>query len=937
MIYLKNTTDKQTFYIIRNTSGSAVWDLTPLDVEYTENGEYSILPPSGYDGLSSVKVTVNVDSGGSYDEGYNDGIADQKAKLTSTTFTENGTFNREDGWNSVTVDVDTQTPYDNGFADGEEAQKAKLSSLNVTENGTYSREDGWNEVTVNVTTQDTVTVQDLINEGYARVVTGDYGNYIEILDTCPYAIHQVSDLEEVATNQKQLTEGTNNVIVWNQTLPAGWPQSTIANIYANNQLNFDPRGEMFWAINDVDTLNVTFSGGRYQASDYPWGSYHSEGIFAPRYNIPKEAEYAQKGWRNTPRNVNVTFTGNYSSVSQVSFTQMKTTENLTLNTQVYSCQDTTGMFEGCTGLKNLVINGEFHWDTWRLCHNVFDGCNSLTSIPYTTEWNRTDAGNIIYPRFDGVRGSANCRHLFNAPALESIGPVLNMNAISLEGCTADGQTQAALSDALFHCPVLTDVRIINLNNNDWDFTDENGFVYIPLMDVASAEYLLNNVADVTSQGGHTVTLPANGTISSTAIANAESKGWTVVLVSTSTNCPDWESIEWDCEQVDLSGINDDVAYTKSIMSQTSFANDDKLVYAPVTTASDGYQMYYKCWNLRYVPLIDTSNVTNMAYMFSQCISLKTVPLFNTLNVTNMQGMFSDCVSLESVPLFDTSNVTNMQGMFDCYGNIKLGTSNVYHNYLTTVPLFNTSKVTNMVAMFNSNTHLVSVPLFDTANVTSMASMFQYCYALQDVPQFDTSKVTSMASMFYKCQSLTSVPLLDTSSVTSMHSMFAGGCISLTSLPQFDTSNVTNFESWVAGATSLTSIPEIDTSSATNTYSMFNNCQSLTTIPELDFSSTTKVGPLVKSCYALTDVGGFKNLGNSFVSTSSSNHTLDMSDCTNLTATSVHNILDKLGTVNQSGTNAVTDAVVKFDSTTYALADSADIASATAKGWSVVSV
>lgn len=142
MIYLKNTTDKQTFYIIRNTSGSEVWDLTSLDVEYTENGEYSILPPSGYDGLSSVKVTVNVDSGGSYDEGYNDGVADQKAKLTSTTFTENGTFNREDGWNSVTVDVDTQTPYDNGFADGEEAQKAKLSSLNVTANGTYSREDG---------------------------------------------------------------------------------------------------------------------------------------------------------------------------------------------------------------------------------------------------------------------------------------------------------------------------------------------------------------------------------------------------------------------------------------------------------------------------------------------------------------------------------------------------------------------------------------------------------------------------------------------------------------------------------------------------------------------------------------------------------------------------------------------------------------------------
>lgn len=187
MIALKNTTDKQIFYILKkSTSGfHPYFDLTSLSVEYTENGQYSILPPTGYDGLSKVNVTVDVagscnlttstatiteggiqtitppsgydgftevtvDTSNVYDNGKQDGIDEQKSKLTSESFTENGTYNREDGWNAVTVNVDTQTPYDNGFADGEDAQKAKLSSLNVIANGTYSREDGYNTVTVAV-------------------------------------------------------------------------------------------------------------------------------------------------------------------------------------------------------------------------------------------------------------------------------------------------------------------------------------------------------------------------------------------------------------------------------------------------------------------------------------------------------------------------------------------------------------------------------------------------------------------------------------------------------------------------------------------------------------------------------------------------------------------------------------------------------------------
>lgn len=129
-------------------------ELQYKEVEYTENGSYSIHPDPDYDGLSSVSVDVDVpdryDEG--YDDGKEDGIAEQKGKLTATTFTENNTYTIENGWSAVTVNVpsDYQEGYDEGKADGIAEQKAKLVPTAVTENGTYARADGYSSFEVNV-------------------------------------------------------------------------------------------------------------------------------------------------------------------------------------------------------------------------------------------------------------------------------------------------------------------------------------------------------------------------------------------------------------------------------------------------------------------------------------------------------------------------------------------------------------------------------------------------------------------------------------------------------------------------------------------------------------------------------------------------------------------------------------------------------------------
>ena len=51
-----------------------------------------------------------------------------------------------------------------------------------------------------------------------------------------------------------------------------------------------------------------------------------------------------------------------------------------------------------------------------------------------------------------------------------------------------------------------------------------------------------------------------------------------------------------------------------------------------------------------IPLLDTSNVTNMNSMFGNCKKLTTIPLLNTSNVTNMNSMFQFCPNLSDESL-----------------------------------------------------------------------------------------------------------------------------------------------------------------------------------------------------------------------------------------------------------------------------------------------
>ena len=135
MIYLKNNTETQSIYIPRQT-----------------------VLGGGY--ITTTKT---------YEDGYNDGLEDgkkqQKDKLLNLYVTENGQYEREDGWDVVTVDIPIEgcpdCPEGGSCNLGEGALTLTTKDIGIYElNASDGGYDGWSKFVVELETAKPIPPQD---------------------------------------------------------------------------------------------------------------------------------------------------------------------------------------------------------------------------------------------------------------------------------------------------------------------------------------------------------------------------------------------------------------------------------------------------------------------------------------------------------------------------------------------------------------------------------------------------------------------------------------------------------------------------------------------------------------------------------------------------------------------------------------------------------
>lgn len=373
---------------------------------------------------------------------------------------------------------------------------------------------------------------------------------------------------------------------------------------------------------------------------------------------------------------------------------------------------------------------------------------------------------------------------------------------------------------------------------------------------------------------------------------------------------------WENDNYKVTDGNKALNGIVSYYTVVDYKGDPNFIYCPYFDMSD--EMIYETRGLfgdistlKSIPLLNTSNISDMDDTFSSCTSLETIPLLNTSNVSTMRNMFLNCSSLKSIPLIDTSRAMLMNNMFS--GCISL----------QSIPLLNTSNAEDMSGMLRNCSSLKTIPLFNTSKVTDMTAMFMECSNLQSIPLLDTSKVTKMNSMFKSCTSLQTIPQLDTSSVTSMSEMFSE-CSNLQTIPQLNTSNVTSMSNMFYHCDRLRSIPQLDSSKVTSMYRMFDgwfNTMRLERVEGLDMSSATETSFMFRRCEYLSYIrlNGSLNVG------------LDISATSKLDYDSVKSILTAAS--NTVNTNSKT---LSFNSTlTDQNGELATLVSTcTSKGWTI---
>ena len=640
--------------------------LEERSVSINENGQVIVTTTPGFTGMSRVNINVAVPQEGGYKEGYDegyskghqegvtegyaDGVATQKSKLQDITITNNGTYDREDGykhivvdvpasaaaegytininengtftytpqegvvWNSITVIANVPTEggyqegYEAGYAAGREAgytegyaagreagkaegiaeQKAKLGSIEITENGTYEKEDGYNRVVVNVESHEVNLQEKTTNPATTAVeVTPDLG---------------FDGLSKVTVNPVDSNIDPNIVP---ENIKTGVTvlgvEGTFKGEKPEERFNIQP------TTSDqtiTPTEGKVFSGGTVKAVTSSIDS-----------NIQ-------------PENIK-----NGVTILGVGGTLKEEKPEETFNVQPTTTDQIIAPREGYAFSGGTVKAVTSEIDANIASNNIKEGVTIL-GVEGTLKEGKPEESFNIQP----------------TTAEQTIAP--------REGYTFSGGTVKAVTSTI-----------------DSNIQPEN---------IKEGVSILGVVGTLSEGGGSDVFVVPDGTKFSRSTFTKVPSNWDF------SNVTDMTSMFYGCKNLTTIPLLDTSKITDMNNMLSNCSNLTTIPQLDTSKVTDMSSMLYQCTNLTTIPQLDTQNVTDMSSMLAWCTNLTTIPQLNTSNVTNMVGMFSMCSNLTTIPQLNTSKVTNMDSM--------LG----YCNSLTTVEGIDFSGLTkNLNYLFGS--------------------------------------------------------------------------------------------------------------------------------------------------------------------------------------------------------------------------------------------
>ena len=278
------------------------------------------------------------------------------------------------------------------------------------------------------------------------------------------------------------------------------------------------------------------------------------------------------------------------------------------------------MFFGCTQLTSLDVS---HFNTAKVIYmnQMFNNCTGLTSL----DLSRFNTSNVT----DMGRMFLGCSHLTTI-------------------YVGNGWSTTAVASSNYMFSNCT--SLVGGQGTTWNDSNPKDKTYAHIDGGPSNPGYFTEWKEA-----YACYTPSNTTLTFYYDNQRSTRTGTTYDLNTGANDTDW----------DTDGTNANVTW---VVFDPSFANA-----RPTTT----YDWFFNMKNLQSITgmeYLNTSEVTNMAYMFMLCTSLTSLDMshFNTSKVTDMNSMFCKCSSLTSLDLssFNTSKVTKMGWMFSNCSNLR---------------------------------------------------------------------------------------------------------------------------------------------------------------------------------------------------------------------------------------------------------------------------
>lgn len=460
----------------------------------------------------------------------------------------------------------------------------------------------------------------------------------------------------------------------------------------------------------------------------------------------------------------------------------------------------------CIGSVNSIISFMFND-----CGDTFNGCTSLTSLPY------------LFVVDDGVENFSrmfrNCYMLGEVPSIHML-YYIRADYMFANTCGPNK------SNGMFE-------QFPNIDNEPAHFISATGMYYnavitaLPRGDFSQCTNLSNFMAHVNYNNNYD-----------------SSKSFTLDI-SSALNI---NNIMSNIDNVTFVTLNN---ASKVLFMDNAFSSNACIYSVSGIDSCAANSMIGTFYNSQILNNLPTINVTNTNYLLSTFKNCKGLLSLNTMDFTtiiDMSSCFEGCEKFSARPnLTSVNNVKRATSAFkNCIGLLNFSDLNL-------------PSCVDITSMLEGCSELRQLPTLNgLSNVKYADFLFSGCLSATDssATSYDIPNALSGVCMFANDSNLTVMPSLVSTNMTDKTGMYMNCTELTTGEATFD--NVTNTSYMYYGCTSLTNVTASTSSNTTKNVllmpHMFEGCTSLVNSPDcLDTTNAKNINCLFKNCTLLENV------------------------------------------------------------------------------------